>query len=356
MYFIFLCSVPFSLLRNIILSWLFISQPTFYSVLRLLLDFLGRLGYQHINLHHASNLNIASPTSEQLGASVCYNRPEMATETMSLMLTDPRGLPRDRRSNSYISRLLNSAPLRERERDCQSRYSSSRQLHTESGRQTKQPRPCFDWIFSTASNVHVAIDRAAFTSYTPFDSYVLTVSDQSLMSVLGIGSVDLDLRRKAGSRKCHTITLDNVLHVPNSRCNLFSDLYFHHGNGQYEHSWEREGVQFMKKIENNDLRAWGYTEEFCGLDRLVLARNLKGRSPMMDESDREVFSVSVTWPLGQRDRWEVVLKHFDEQKREREELEADKLDKLEKTSGLGRRSSSMLNLKAQVSAIGKRVH
>ena len=266
---------------------------------------------------------------------------------MSLILTDPRGLPQpSRRPNSYISRLLNSAPSRER----QSRYSSSRPLTTDYTKQGKTRRPCFDWIFSTASNVHIAIDRSAFTSYKQFDSYVLTVSDQSLISVLGIGSVDLDLRRKYGSRKCHTITLENVLHVPNSKCNIFSDIYFHHGNGEFEHEWEPNGVKFLKRVAGDDVRAWGFTEEFCGLDRLILARNIKGRSPMMEESDREVFSVSVTWPQGQRDRWEAALKKDDEMNKDRGEALA------EKTGNLGRRSSSLLNLKAQVTAIGKKQH
>jgi hypothetical protein len=164
--------------------------------------------------------------------------------------------------------------------------------------------PCFDWIFSSASNTHIAIDRSAFKTYTPFKSYVLTIADHRQILVKGIGSVDLDLRRKWGSRKCHTITLDNVLHAPGWMCNIFSDVYFE-ANGQFEHSWATEGVQFMKEKDQGKLRTWGFTEEFCGLDRLVLARNVRGRSPMLEDPDREVFSINVKWPQGQMDRWEA---------------------------------------------------
>ena len=72
----------------------------------------------------------------------------------------------------------------------------------------------------------------------------------------------------------------------------------------------------MKRKEEGELRTWGFTEEFCGLERLVLARTLKGRSPMLDDPDREVFSINVKWSQGQQDRWEVFV---EEQERRRED-------------------------------------
>lgn len=71
----------------------------------------------------------------------------------------------------------------------------------------------------------------------------------------------------------------------------------------------------MKRKEGGKLRTWGFTEEFCGLDRLVLARNVKGRSPMLEDPEREVFSVNVNFPQGQRDRWAAVV---EEQEKRRE--------------------------------------
>lgn len=176
--------------------------------------------------------------------------------------------------------------------------------------------PCYDWIFSSASNVHIAIDRSVFKTYTPFMTYVLAVSDHRQIPVKGIGSVDLDLRRKKGSRKCHTITLEHVLHAPSWMCNVFSDVYFEQGNGKFEYTWGKEGIQFMKRKDGGELRTWGFTEDFCGLERLELARDLKGTSPMLDDPDREVFSINVKWSQGQQDRWEVFV---EEQERRRED-------------------------------------
>ncbi len=100
-------------------------------------------------------------------------------------------------------------------------------------------------------------------------------------------------------------------------CNVFSDIYFERGYGEFEHAWVKEGLQFRKRKEEGELRTWGFTEELCGLERLVLARNPKGRSPMLDDPDREVFSINVKWSQGQQERWEVFvqeqeMRHMDQ--------------------------------------------
>ncbi len=123
-------------------------------------------------------------------------------------------------------------------------------------------------------------------------------------------------------------------------CNVFSDVYFERGNGEFEHSWGRDGVQFMKRKEGDKLRTWGFTEEFCGLDRLVLARNVRGRSPMLEDSEREVFSVNVTWPQGQIDRWDALV--GEQEKR----LEDKKRALMKRDGNVGWRSQSSMASKA----------
>jgi hypothetical protein len=73
---------------------------------------------------------------------------------------------------------------------------------------------CHDWIFSSASNVRVAIDRSTFKTYSAFKSYVLTVPDGTPVKVRGIGTVELKIRRQPSNKESHYITLENVLHVP----------------------------------------------------------------------------------------------------------------------------------------------
>ena len=180
------------------------------------------------------------------------------------------------------------------------------------------PVACHDWIFSSASNVHVAVDRSAFKTYTSFKSYVLRVADQSPVKVRGIGTVELKIRRQPGSKESHTITLENVLHVPKWICNVFSDIYFEPINA-FEHTWTDFGVSFLKE-EAGQLKCWGFTEGFLGLERLVLSNKIRGRSPMLEDQDREVFSVNLTWPQGQRDRWEDQLAVDEKEKEERQQM------------------------------------
>ena len=61
----------------------------------------------------------------------------------------------------------------------------------------------------------------------------------------------------------------------------------------------------MKRRENGKPIYWGFAKEFCGLERLALAKEVEGRSPMLEDKEREVFSVNITWPQGQRDKFEM---------------------------------------------------
>lgn len=189
----------------------------------------------------------------------------------------------------------------------------------------KKPKKkqCYDWIFSTASNVHIAVDRAVFKTYVSFKSYVLTVADQRQVRVQGIGTVDIKIRREPGSKESHVVRLEDVLHVPDWLCNVFSDIYFVPANN-YEHKWTDFGVNFSVR-EKDGPRPWGYTENFCGLDRLLLSRKLEGRSPMLEDPDREVFSVSLTWPQSQKDTWNNLVA-------EEMKQEATRIEKIEKSS------------------------
>lgn len=166
---------------------------------------------------------------------------------------------------------------------------------------TSQKLPCYDWIFSSATNAHVAIDRSAFKTFIPFDGYVLTISGSNEVSIRGIGSVDLKIRCKPNSSQSRTITLDNVLYVPGWVCNIISDIYLA-TDISFDYRWTDVGLQFTRKVDGK-LKPWGYTETFAGLDRLVLSRRLTGRSPMLEDKEREVWSVNLNWPQSQRDRW-----------------------------------------------------
>ena len=155
--------------------------------------------------------------------------------------------------------------------------------------------------------MHLAVDLSSFKTYVPFKTYVLAVSDSHEIPVLGVGTVELALRRRPGSKDAHVVTLKDALYAPGWMCNVFSDIHFLGGTGVWEHSWTDRGVNFMKRRDDGQFISWAFTDQFLGLERLVLARDLKGRSPMMEDREREVFSVNVRWPMGQRLRWEAMV-------------------------------------------------
>ena len=108
----------------------------------------------------------------------------------------------------------------------------------------RYPKPkepaCCDWIFSTATNVHIAIDLSLFKTYTAFPSYVLTVAEQRQVLVTGIGTVELKIKRQPESKETHIITLVDVLHVPEWMCNIVSDIHFLPPQ-DYDYSWNQFG-------------------------------------------------------------------------------------------------------------------
>ena len=191
-------------------------------------------------------------------------------------------------------------------------------------------KPCYDWIFSSASNVHIAIDRSAFKTYIPFRTYVLAVADQRQVPARGIGSVELRLKRQPGSKESHKIILANVLHVPTWLCNIISDTHLSPAK-EYEHDWSEFGVSF-KQFKDDKWKHWGYTEGFCGLERLVLAKDLCGRSPMLEDKDREVFSVNVSWPQHQRDKWTLMVEEEERRVVKEQEVKAAKVEQKRKSA------------------------
>ena len=63
----------------------------------------------------------------------------------------------------------------------------------------------------------------------------------------------------------------------------------------------------MERSDVGSLQSWGYTTDFFGLDRLSVIAGHKGRSPMAEDKDREIFSVNLMWPQRQRDLWDMQV-------------------------------------------------
>jgi hypothetical protein len=136
-----------------------------------------------------------------------------------------------------------------------------------------QPR-CWDWIVVSGS-CHYAKDRS------PFKTYRQVQGTAQGMTVIGIGTVELQALRSPDNPGSHTLVLEDVLHIPSAICNGFNP-------GLYGglSSWQRSVTQ---GIDKNDMPIW-YGKSFCGVRRLELAGNTQGESEL---EKGEVLMLSI---------------------------------------------------------------
>ncbi|KAL2128193.1 hypothetical protein VTI74DRAFT_9529 [Chaetomium olivicolor] len=85
------------------------------------------------------------------------------------------------------------------------------------------PGLCPDWVLSNNSDVHVARDRAWFSTYRPFRTFANAFMPGSQLEAIGIGDVRLPVKlfpKRSGAGAHGTLHLRNVLHVPTNVCNI----------------------------------------------------------------------------------------------------------------------------------------
>ncbi|PMB67935.1 hypothetical protein BM221_006110 [Beauveria bassiana] len=87
--------------------------------------------------------------------------------------------------------------------------------------------PCPAWVFSPESNAHRAKDRSWFGDDYQTISSALSLqrrsSDSLQLEVIGIGTVELPVKRRPDARGAQShgvLRLRNVLHVPSGLCNV----------------------------------------------------------------------------------------------------------------------------------------
>lgn len=149
--------------------------------------------------------------------------------------------------------------------------------------------------------MHVVTDRESFVTYAPIESYVLTLAGDRRISVKGIGSVEVKVKKTPNRNDWHAVLLQDALHVPDWMCNIFSHIFFHEGS--YDFQWTSDGVKIWEKYTS---KKWGYTEDFFGLDRLGVVVDGTTRSVIAEEyetSGKEIWSVNLRWPVVQELKW-----------------------------------------------------
>ncbi|KLU93062.1 hypothetical protein MAPG_12003 [Magnaporthiopsis poae ATCC 64411] len=163
---------------------------------------------------------------------------------------------------------------------------------------------CPDWVLSTSSNVHVARDRAWFSTYTPFPTFTTSYVATSGPEALGIGDVHLPVKlfpKRSGPGAHGTLHLRDVLHVPTSVCNIIGSP----GTGDYS------GITFAGlgddgkdgAITAQNGRRLGY---FVGRRLMVLKLSGPPIGPAVGPSALETgthYMIGATWPDSERQRW-----------------------------------------------------
>ncbi|GMG11614.1 hypothetical protein F9C07_2252 [Aspergillus flavus] len=139
---------------------------------------------------------------------------------------------------------------------------------------------CWDWIV-TGGNCHYAKNRATFRSYRRAPGKV------GGSRVLGVGSVELRVRRRSGDGEINTLVLDNVLHMPNARCNGLSLPKYRETHPLT--GVDDEGDHIEARSDDGSEPEW-YAEGYHGLSRVVLAGEPQGESHL---SDDEHYMLSV---------------------------------------------------------------
>jgi hypothetical protein len=92
--------------------------------------------------------------------------------------------------------------------------------------------------------------------------------------VIGIGTLELQVRRNPRDQSTHTLVLDDVLHLPGAICNGFSPELT--GCNQF---WGGGLLGRMQGYGKAGERLC-YGTEFCGLSRLVLGGKQQGESEL----------------------------------------------------------------------------
>ncbi|KAL8294586.1 hypothetical protein RB597_007782 [Gaeumannomyces tritici] len=155
------------------------------------------------------------------------------------------------------------------------------------------PGLCPDWAL-ISSNVHVARDRAWFSTYTPFPTIL-----EGGLEVVGIGDVHLPVKlfpKRSGPEAHGMLHLRDVLHAPTIICNIVGDGFT--GDHDMTSRSRDETV-----ITAHDGRRLGC---FLGPSPLVLQLSGPPIGPVVGPSTLEpgvAYMLSVFWPDSERQRW-----------------------------------------------------
>ncbi|PTU20600.1 hypothetical protein P175DRAFT_0438057 [Aspergillus ochraceoroseus IBT 24754] len=145
---------------------------------------------------------------------------------------------------------------------------------------------CWDWMITPSGNCHYAKNRASFASYRRAPGRV------GSQRVLGVGSVELKVRRAPDDARPNVLALQGVLHLPDASCNGLSLPRYRGANGLVGITGEERGrggfLQARSEVDGE--RLW-YGDEYCGWSRVVLWGDPRGETYLGQEPEGSMLGV-----------------------------------------------------------------
>ncbi|KAL1966234.1 hypothetical protein VTN77DRAFT_4786 [Rasamsonia byssochlamydoides] len=135
-------------------------------------------------------------------------------------------------------------------------------------RENPPRRRCWDWMI-VGGHCHFARNRSSFKTYRRLRGEAGT---PNAARVIGIGTVELLVRRSWNDPKPYKLVLEDVLHIPDAICNGFNPMLLSDGACCQCRSG-KDGWQGIDPYTEEQL--W-YTKPFARLSKLVLAGNPQG--------------------------------------------------------------------------------
>lgn len=133
------------------------------------------------------------------------------------------------------------------------------------------PKRCWDWLI-VHGNCHYAKNRSMFRSYRRAPSKIAG------RRVLGVGTVELRVRRGPDDDRTNTLVLQDVLHMPNAPCNALCIDKYRDANPDSDVEESETEDCCVRAVADADRTPLWYGHDYGRVLKVVLAGQPDGES------------------------------------------------------------------------------
>ncbi|KAL4891634.1 hypothetical protein BDV59DRAFT_181375 [Aspergillus ambiguus] len=158
-------------------------------------------------------------------------------------------------------------------------YTKQRPRPKPKAKSTSKSKPdhskrCWDWVI-VHGNCHYAKNRSMFRSYRRAPGKIAG------RRVLGVGTVELRVRRGPQDDRTNTLVLQEVLHMPNAPCNALCIDKYRDANPDSDVE-ESESEDYVAAVKDVDREPLWYGHDYGHMLKVVLAGQPEGESHLGD--------------------------------------------------------------------------